>query len=339
MNIQELKLNGTPLICACEQGHLEDVKLCITGHDVEATGMTVKEMVNQVGKASDGGKYTPLMIAAKYERFHVVQYLIEQCEADPNIANYSGWNDSVGGAIGGWNALHVAAESNRTNTDVIQLLLTHMSINCINKRSGTGSTPLDRAYEYNKSPNKQEIIDLIRKHGGKREKEIDEMVIPFINACRIGLLKVKEFLTSHDVNDMTLKEMVNLEGAFDTWRSTPLEAAAQCEHFDLVQYLIKEGGADPNIAHCHGENALHAAAWHNKKNTDLIKFLLKHMSLDSINQKDSSRWIETPVDRAYRNTSSIKQEIIDLIRSKGGKANRYNENGRYVGKGNGDLNH
>ena len=337
MNIQELKLNSTPLVCACEQGNLEDVKLCITGHDVEATGMTVKEMVNQVGRVGRRWEWawdcTPLMAAAQKEHFHIVQYLIEQCEADPNIANYSGWDDSVGGAIGGWNALHVAAESNRTNTDVIQLLLTHMSINCINKRSGTGSTPLDRAYEYNKSPNKQEIIDLIRKHGGKREKEIDEMVIPFINACRIGLLKVKEFLTSHDVNgsngnNMTLKEMVNLEGAFGTWRCTPLEAAAQCEHFDLVQYLIKEGGADPNIAHCHGENALHAAAWYNKKNTDLIKFLLKHMSLDSINQKDSSRWIETPVDRAYRNTSSIKQEIIDLIRLKGGKSAK--EAGGYV---------
>ena len=99
MNIQELKLNGTPLVCACEQGHLEDVKLCITGHDVEATGMTVKEMVNQVGR--NPKECTPLMAAAQKEHFHVVQYLIEQCEADPNIANYSGWNDSVGGAIGG----------------------------------------------------------------------------------------------------------------------------------------------------------------------------------------------------------------------------------------------
>ena len=39
------------------------------------------------------------------------------------------------------------------------------------------------------------------------------------------------------------------------------------------------------------------------------------------------------------NRSPIRQEIIALLRSKGGKANYYDENGRYVGEGNGDLNH
>ena len=40
----------------------------------------------------------------------------------------------------------------------------------------------------------------------------------------------------------------------------------------------------------------------------------------------------------YDNHSPIKQEIIDLIHSKGGKANQYDENGRWVGAGTGDLN-
>ena len=47
----------------------------------------------------------------------------------------------------------------------------------------------------------------------------------------------------------------------------------------------------------------------------------------------------TLLDLAYRyNDSPIKQEIIALLRSKGGKANCHDENGRYVGYGNGDLN-
>ena len=47
----------------------------------------------------------------------------------------------------------------------------------------------------------------------------------------------------------------------------------------------------------------------------------------------------TPLDCAYLlNRSPIKQEIITLLRSKGGKANNYDENGRFVGRGNGDLN-
>ena len=46
-----------------------------------------------------------------------------------------------------------------------------------------------------------------------------------------------------------------------------------------------------------------------------------------------------PLDWAYRrNDNPIQQEIIALLRSKGGKANCFDENGRWVGEGNGDLN-
>ena len=36
-----------PLIRAIERGHLEDVKALISSHNEKATGMTLKEMVNQ----------------------------------------------------------------------------------------------------------------------------------------------------------------------------------------------------------------------------------------------------------------------------------------------------
>ena len=56
---------------------------------------------------------TPLMVAATNEYFQIVKYLIEQGEADPNIANRYGSN-----------ALHFAACDNRlTNTELIELLL------------------------------------------------------------------------------------------------------------------------------------------------------------------------------------------------------------------------
>ena len=38
------------------------------------------------------------------------------------------------------------------------------------------------------------------------------------------------------------------------------------------------------------------------------------------------------------NRSPNRQEMIALLRSKGGKANKYDEHGRDVGDGNGDLN-
>ena len=61
------------------------------------------------------------------------------------------------------------------------------------------------------------------------------------------------------------------------------------------------------------------------------------MFLDSINKKNSGGF--TPLDFAYHNRSPIQQEIIALLRTKGGKANYHDEIGRNVGEGNGDLNH
>ena len=138
--------------------------------------------------------------------------------------------------------------------------------------------------------------------------------------------------------NMTLNEMVNQLGqdsrGFGEY--TPLMAAARFEHFQLVKYLIEQVEAGLNIALSGGSNALHFAAWKNRTNTELIELLLTHMSLDNINKK--SRWGYTPLGGAYHNRSPIRQEKIALLRSKGGKANCYDENGRFVGRGNGDLN-
>ena len=158
------------LVCACERGRINDVLLFVNLHcfhkyiemnGVKEGNMTVKEMVNQVGQDSRGWERTPLMAAARYEHFQIVKYLIEQGEADPNIADSDGYN-----------ALHYAASYNRTNTELIQLLLTHMSLNSINKKTNYGGTPLDYTYNNNESPIKQKIIDLIRSKGGKRGKEL-----------------------------------------------------------------------------------------------------------------------------------------------------------------------
>ena len=159
--------SSTPIVCACQHGRMDDVELFvnlhpfhkyITNRDVNGyrDDMTLKDMVSQVGTNSRGFEYTPLVIAALNEHFHVVKYLIEQGEADPNITSRYGRN-----------ALHWAARNNRTNTDVIQLLLNDMSLDSINKKQSGGYTPLDNAYAYNDSPIRQEIIALLRLKGGK----------------------------------------------------------------------------------------------------------------------------------------------------------------------------
>jgi len=175
---------------------------------------------------------------------------------------------------------------------------------------------------------------------------------PFICACEhrrmddvelfMNLHPFHKYITNRDMNgyrdDMTLKEMVSQFGRGSYGREwTPLMRATWNEHFHLVKCLIEQGEADPNIADSGGYNALHYAVWYNRTTTELIELLLTHMSLDSINKKN--RRGETPLDVAYGHANSpIRQEIIALLRSKGGKGNRYDENGRFVGAGNGDLN-
>ncbi len=155
---------NTALVCACQRGRMYDVLLFVNLHcfhkyiemnGVKEGNMTLKEMVNQLGTDSRGYERTPLMMAARYEHFQVVEYLIEQCEADPTIADRYGQSP-----------LHLAAGNNRTNTELIELLLTHMTLDNINKKVRGVSTPLDYAY-YNHSPIRQEIIALIRSNGGK----------------------------------------------------------------------------------------------------------------------------------------------------------------------------
>ena len=102
-----------------------------------------------------------------------------------------------------------------------------------------------------------------------------------------------------------------------------------------LQYALLGNPDLINKCDLDGYNALHWAACNNKKDTELIELLLSNMSLTSINKNGSGR---TPLDQAYFNGSPIKQKIIDLIRSKGGKANCRDANGRVVGPGNGDLN-
>ena len=157
------------LICACGEGHMNDVLLFLNLHrfhkyiemnGVKEGNMTVKEMVNQLGTNSRGWERTPLMIAAENEHFQVVKYLIEQGEADPNIARSTRRN-----------ALHCAACNNRTSTELIEFLLTHMPLNSINQKDEEGDTPLEIAYKYNNSPIQQKIIDLLRSKGGKRKRE------------------------------------------------------------------------------------------------------------------------------------------------------------------------
>jgi len=94
---------------------------------------------------------------------------------------------------------------------------------------------------------------------------------------------------------------------------------------------------NPQFAQCvdsYGWSALHYCAAFNKRNLNTMKVLLEYLQPEEINRKTTAIFShgETAVDVAYRlNKSDMRDSIITLLRSKGGKANWRNEKGNNVG--------
>ena len=174
-----------PFFSACKIGILENVKLLVNNHpsrrDVNGNdnnNMTLKEYVNQTNKSGE----TPLMIAVKFQHIHIVQYLIDQCEADTNITNNDGWNvlrySVMGkyiGEIGEPIPFEARFKYYTFNFDLIQYLLEHMSIDSINRKCRSDKTPLDCTYlnPYLDNKTRLDVIELINSKGGKLNYRIN----------------------------------------------------------------------------------------------------------------------------------------------------------------------
>ncbi len=94
--------------------------------------------------------------------------------------------------------------------------------------------------------------------------------------------------------------------------------AACYEHSTIIEILL-QCNADTATTDNTGYNALHYAADYNETTTTTVQLLLNNMKLEDINHIDNIDGY-TPLDSCYNNNnSSIKQQLIDLIRQKGGK--------------------
>ena len=273
--------NATPIVAACEKGNLDDVKVLLTVNNK-----------NVVGRDSRGGDWTPLMIAARFEHFQVVEYLIEQ-GADPNIARSNGNN-----------ALHYAAGHNRTTTELIELLLTHMSLNSINKKARGGWTPLDRAYYENHSPLRQEIIALLRSAGGKANyyDENGEYV-----GVGNGDLNTTDNNNNNNNNTKRPREESNDGGSNKKMKQMNLLKAAKEGRTEVVKLLL-ENGANVKQADNDGETPLHFTA--KRGHTEIAKLLLDNGA--EVNQADKRG--KTPLHTAaFRG----RTEVVALLLEKG----------------------
>eukprot|EP00943_MAST-04B_sp_MAST-4B-sp1_P005702 g5702.t1 len=77
--------DGTPFVCACAEGRVEDVNQFLNLHRFHAyidvgtanAGMDVTAMVSEVGRNRYGNSVTPLMIAAWNERSTIIEILLQ----------------------------------------------------------------------------------------------------------------------------------------------------------------------------------------------------------------------------------------------------------------------
>ena len=140
--------NGTPLVCACELGRIQDVhKLIEINND------------NVVGTNTSGWQSTPLMAAARSEHEHIVRYLLD-------------WGVDVSVTTDeGHNALHYAVGHNTKNTTIVELLIEKMNLDSINQLTTSSNTPLDYCMNENKGRLRDQIIRILREKGAVSARE------------------------------------------------------------------------------------------------------------------------------------------------------------------------
>jgi ankyrin repeat protein len=320
---QQSHPHAAPFVVACQLGNLQHVRAAILAK--LAAGLDVTAMVNLKGQSIDGVMIAPLMAAVFLERIPIVEILLEY-NADPATT-----------IRGGRNALYVAALRNTTTT-ITKKLLDNMQLEDINKIDIKGRTPLDVCYDNDESPIREELIDLIRLKGGKRQwelayesakgtvnekyKQVFPGGTPLVVACEKGRVEdVVKMILDALAARMDVTAMVNEIGTDSCGDSgyTPLMIAAYFKHSMIVKILL-QNGADTAINNEYKNNALHYAVWDNETETTttIVKLLLDNMKLEDINQIDEDG--DTPLDLCYKSDeSSIREQLINLIRQKGGK--------------------
>ena len=161
----EMNNPDNPLVCACEAGDMDSVRVLVEGHDVEKTGMSVEEWLSNTGKGNDDISCTPLQMAVKNNHLDIVKYLVERFP-DVDLIGQNNTNTSL------LNSLHFAAwESD--NVEILEFLIKSYKKDIkdiINEKDFDGQTPLDYAYAFNFSDARERIIKLLRKYGGKADR-------------------------------------------------------------------------------------------------------------------------------------------------------------------------
>jgi hypothetical protein len=182
---------GTPFIVACEEAEIEHVKLYIQYFflNKDYRQMTLKEMINSMGKRSNGvdrtiSTWTPLLTASQQGHLDIVKLLFKH-GGDLNIPDSGGYTCLMSAAGNrhehvvefllangaditsttkyGLTALHYAVLNGTINI-ILQILKHPLSPIILNKRDNNGHTPMDKAHHIDNFEYKIKVIELFRSH-------------------------------------------------------------------------------------------------------------------------------------------------------------------------------
>ena len=185
--------------------------------------------------------------------------------------------------VDGINPLHYATWTDHKET--VELLITNGAD--VNAKDAAGNTPLDL------SISKLEIADLLRKHGGKTEKEL-ENAEPVTEAAKPEPPTVKApDISIHDAafegNIEAVKQHlaagVDVNAKSDKLGTTPLHYAAKRGEKEIAELLIANG-ADVNAKSGDFTTPLHLAAQGGHKET--VELLIANGA--DVNAKDDEGW-------------------------------------------------
>ena len=219
--------------------------------------------------------------------------------------------------VDGINPLHYATWTDHKET--VELLITKGAD--VNAKDAAGNTPLDL------SISKLEIADLLRKHGGKTEKEL-ENAEPVTEAAKPEPPTVKApDISIHDAafegNIEAVKQHlaagVDVNAKSDKLGTTPLHYAAKRGEKEIAELLIANG-ADVNARGMMGWTPLSWAA-----NKEIAELLIAK----GADVKAKTDFEYTPLHWA---AVSGHKEVAELLIANGADVNAIIVSGQYQGK-------
>ena len=213
----------------------------------------------------------------------------------------------------GGTPLHFAAYR---GNEVVELLIANGAD--VNAKNQADATPLDKAIE----KNRDETVNLLRKHGGKTKKELEaagKSIKPIAEAAKPKPPTAKASDTSIHVateagNIESVKQAI-ADGADVTAKAsdTSIHVATEAGNIESVKQAIADG-ADVNEKNADGVAPLSNAAYFGHK--EVVELLITNGA--DVNAKFDGR---TPLDFATHpdNPNKNKAELADLLRKHGGK--------------------